>query len=63
MATQTSYGRLLADGLVQRGTLTRKEIQVVNKLTAREVDVLIKIHNKLGPVDDDRHEARPNFPL
>lgn len=59
----TPVQRLEAAGICKADSLTATEKEQLSKLSDQEVDVLIKLQQKLGPTEEGREAARPNFPI
>lgn len=55
--------RLQENGVYDADKITPEEAELVQSMTAEEVDMLIHLHEKLGGTGEDREEIRPNFPL
>jgi hypothetical protein len=55
--------RLREKGVYTADNITPEEEQLVQSMTAEEVDMLIHLHEKLGGTAEGREEIRPNFPL
>lgn len=53
--------RLVSAGLCNASDLSTKDREVLDTLTDDEVDVLVRLQDKLGTAENDT--ARPNFPL
>jgi hypothetical protein len=55
--------RLKEKGVYDAKRITPEEEKLVASMTGEEVDVLIRLHEKLGGTAPGRTEIRPNFPL
>lgn len=60
--TKSPVDQLVSAGLCAATDLSDSDKATLNEqLTQDEVDILVKLHNKLGRAESDA--ARPNFPL
>lgn len=60
----TNIERLTAAGVISEESLADHDQAVINKLSASEVDTLIKLRKKMGDAPlATRASARPNFPV
>lgn len=56
--------RLTAAGVIPQENVADHDLSVINKLSAAEVNTLIKLRKKLGDAPlDTKAGARPNFPV
>lgn len=60
----TNIERLTAAGVIPQENLADHDHAVINKLSASEVDTLIKLRKKMGDAPlATKASARPNFPV
>jgi hypothetical protein len=55
--------RLRDEGVYTADDITPEEEELVQSLTTDEVNMLIHLHEKLGPTAEGRDKIRPCFPL
>jgi len=61
---QSNIERLTAAGVIPQENVSDHDHAVINKLSAAEVDTLIKLRNKLGDAPlASAASTRPNFPV
>lgn len=53
--------RLEEAGILERKHFSTDEVALVDKITDDEIDVLIRLRQKLGPTADGKNHIRPNF--
>ena len=58
---QTKLQRLEDAGILQRKLFSADEMALVEKITDDEIDVLIRLRQKLGAPAADKNHIRPNF--
>ena len=62
MAPQkSSFDRLHEAGILEGEKFTEVDKQVIEKITPDEVDVLIRLRQKMGSVPPGKEHMRPNF--
>ena len=60
----TNLERLTAAGVISQENVADHDETVINKLSASEVDTLIKLRKKMGDAPlGTRASVRPNFPV
>ncbi|MEM7481850.1 MAG: aroma-sacti cluster domain-containing protein [Acidobacteriota bacterium] len=60
---ESHVDRLEAAGVMNAQVLTDKEKSLINDLSDQEVETLINIHRKLGPLVKGRDDAQPAIPI
>lgn len=60
---QSNLERLKDKGVYTADDITPEEEELVQSLTTDEVNMLIHLHEKLGPTARGRDKIRPCFPL
>jgi hypothetical protein len=60
---QTNVERLAAAGILNADHFSEHDRKTIETITPEEIDVLIKLGKKLGPVPPGREVMRPNFPV
>jgi hypothetical protein len=58
---QTKLQRLEDAGILERKLFSPDEMALVEKITDDEIDVLIRLRQKLGAPAADKNHIRPNF--
>lgn len=58
---QSKLQRLEEAGILERKLFTPEEMTLVAAITDDEIDVLIRLRQKLGAPADDKQHMRPNF--
>jgi hypothetical protein len=58
---QSRLQKLEAAGILPKQQFTAEELVLVAKITDEEVEVLIRLREKLGAPADDKQHMRPNF--
>ncbi len=58
---QTKLQKLEDAGILDRRLFTAEEVALVDKISDDEIDVLVRLRQKLGPSDDAKSHIRPNF--
>jgi hypothetical protein len=58
---QTNLHKLEDAGILQRKQFTPEELALVAKITDEEIEVLIRLRQKLGEPAADKQHIRPNI--
>jgi hypothetical protein len=58
---KTSFERLQDAGVIAGQLFSESDKQIIEKITAEEVDVLIKLRKKMGEVPEGKGHMRPNI--
>jgi hypothetical protein len=58
---QEKLKRLEDAGILDQRQFSAEEIALVATITDDEIDVLIRLRQKLGPPSADKNHIRPNF--
>ena len=59
----TNIERLTAAGVIRPENVAKHNHPVINKLSPTEVNTLVKLRKKLGPLADAADDQSPNFPV
>ncbi len=59
--TQTKLKRLEDAGILDQKQFSQQEMDLVATITDEEIDVLVRLRQKLGPSAADKNHIRPNF--
>lgn len=62
-AGKTTFERLEEAGIIVGQQFSASDKKVLEKITDEEVDVLIKLRKKMGPVPQGKDHMRPNLPV
>jgi len=58
--SKSKLERLHEAGVIDAGRFSDEDKQVIDKITDEEVDVLVKLRQRLGPVPPGKEHMRPN---
>jgi hypothetical protein len=58
---QSKLQRLEQAGILEPRNFTAEELTLVDQINDDEIDVLIRLRQKLGPSAADKNHIRPNF--
>lgn len=58
---QAKLKRLEDAGILERKHFAAEEVTLVEKISDDEIDVLVRLRQKLGPTTDGKNHIRPNF--
>lgn len=59
----SNIDRLEKAGILKPEHFTDHDKQVLEGISTEEVDVLIKLREKMGPAKEGKDHMRPNFPV
>jgi len=59
--TQSKLQRLEDAGVLEQRQFTAEELTLVATITDDEIDVLVRLRQKLGATADGKNHIRPNF--
>jgi hypothetical protein len=60
---QAKLKRLEDAGILDQKQFSPEEMQLVATITDDEIDVLVRLRQKLGAVAEGKNHIRPNFPV
>lgn len=58
---QSKLQRLEEAGILEQKQFTTEEIALVAKITDDEIDVLIRLRQRIGEAGEGKNHIRPNF--
>jgi hypothetical protein len=58
---QSKLQKLEAAGILEQKHFSAEEVTLVEKINDDEIDVLIRLRQKLGPTAEGKNHIRPNF--
>jgi len=53
--------KLEDSGILEQRQFSAEELALIATITDDEIDVLVRLRQKLGPVADGKNHIRPNF--
>jgi hypothetical protein len=59
--TESKIQRLHDAGIIVAAHFTESDKQVIDQITDEEIDVLIKLRQKMGKVPEGKEHLRPNI--
>ena len=60
---QSKLQRLEDAGILDRRQLSQEELDMVATISDDEIDVLVRLRQRLGASAPDKSHIRPNFPV
>jgi hypothetical protein len=63
MSSQSNLDRLHAAGIIVANHFSESDKKVIEQITSEEIDVLIKLRQRMGEVPPGKEHMRPNVPV
>ncbi len=63
MSTHSKLEKLETAGILERRHFSEEELKLVDDISEEEIEVLIRLRQKMGAAPDDKPHIRPNIAL